>query len=166
MEQAGQTLDFLQTGTNKVLLYASVNGADSSVQRCSEGCVGVWGGTQLWTLTSRRPEKPRETNIRQEAGFKMTFCKWERIPIQTFPHISLCAALREKLFSLEHFDQCKISKWDNKNIWLSMFIRDVMCIKCWLFRFEFYKAISDWYLMIFSLDRKCFQSISSRTYTT
>ena len=66
-----------------MLLYASLNGAALNVQRCSKGCVFVymcahvwvgWGGT---ALTSHHPEKPRRTNIRQDAGSKMTFCKWE-----------------------------------------------------------------------------------------
>lgn len=51
VEQRGRTMEFLQTAAHKVLLYASLNGTASHVQRC-------WGGgeSRLSALTSHHPE--------------------------------------------------------------------------------------------------------------
>lgn len=59
--------------------------AHSAIERFTEWCcfkdiqraVCVEEGSCLWNLRSRHPEKPWWTNIRQDADFKMAFCKWE-----------------------------------------------------------------------------------------
>lgn len=64
-EHGGQNMEFLQATAHKVLLYASLNGAASDVQRAV-------GGGGLTAVTSHHPEKPW-----WKTSNRMQVLKWE-----------------------------------------------------------------------------------------